>query len=163
MEEKAVGMEGFGSGIMERGRSPNGVIPEPSKGQAAESSEVQPGRTIRRRFTSAYKLRVLERADRCSVRGELGSFLRRERLYSSQLNKWRKERAEGALERLNPKKRGRKPVERNAGAEELRQLQKENERLKSELLKKEKIVEVQKKLFEIFGTDPNEVVEKEEN
>ena len=44
----------------------------------------------RRIFSSEYKLRILAEADRC-VRGELGALLRREKLYSAQLQQWRRE------------------------------------------------------------------------
>ena len=44
----------------------------------------------RRQFTAAYRLRVLEEADRCPESGEVGRLLRREGLYSSHLTAWRK-------------------------------------------------------------------------
>jgi len=47
----------------------------------------------RRIFTLAYKLRILAEADACQ-RGELGRLLRREKLYSGQLQQWRREQAE---------------------------------------------------------------------
>jgi transposase-like protein len=68
-----------------------------------------PEKAARRRFDAAYKLRVLDEADRCSEAGEVGELLRREGLYSSHLTAWRKQRDAGALRALGPKKRGRKP------------------------------------------------------
>src|SRR5680860_907045 len=47
----------------------------------------------RRRFTAAYKLRILREADACTQAGETGALLRREGLYSSHLSSWRKQRA----------------------------------------------------------------------
>jgi len=44
-------------------------------------------RAGRRRFSRAYKLRILAEAEQCQ-RGEIGALLRREGLYSSMLNKW---------------------------------------------------------------------------
>ena len=44
--------------------------------------EVVP-RAKRRRFSAEYKLRILEEAEACSERGQIGSLLRREGLYSS--------------------------------------------------------------------------------
>ena len=70
-------------------------------------------RPTRRQFTAEYRLRILEEADRCADRGEVGRLLRREGLYSSHLANWRKARREGALSGLRPKKRGRKPSEAN--------------------------------------------------
>lgn len=51
----------------------------------------------RRRFTAAYKLSVVERADRCTEPGEVGRLLLCEGLYSSQLSAWRKAAREGSL------------------------------------------------------------------
>ncbi len=42
----------------------------------------------RRRFTSNYKLSILEQADQCAGSGEIGALLRREGLYSSHLSNW---------------------------------------------------------------------------
>ena len=39
----------------------------------------------RRRFTAAYKRRILQEAERCRKPGEVGALLRREGLYSSSL------------------------------------------------------------------------------
>ena len=44
----------------------------------------------RRQFTAEYRLRILEEAERCTRRGEVGRLLRREGLYSSHLTAWRK-------------------------------------------------------------------------
>jgi transposase len=63
----------------------------------------------RRRFNAEYKVRILEEADACSEPGEIGALLRREGLYSSHLTTWRRQREQGHLEGLSPKKRGRKP------------------------------------------------------
>ena len=63
----------------------------------------------RRQFSAEYRLRILEEADRCTQRGEVGRLLRREGLYSSHLAAWRK----GSLRELTSKKRGAKPAERN--------------------------------------------------
>ena len=46
----------------------------------------------RRQFTPEYKLRIIAEADACKY-GELGSLLRREKLYSNQLSDWRREYA----------------------------------------------------------------------
>ncbi len=72
-----------------------------------------PEKTKRRKFTAAYKLRMLHEADQCSRYGEIGALLRREGLYSSHLTTWRKQREQGVLQGLNPKKRGRKPKAQN--------------------------------------------------
>jgi len=43
----------------------------------------------RRRFTAAFKLKMIEEAARCVQPGALGALLRREGLYSSHLVAWR--------------------------------------------------------------------------
>jgi len=66
----------------------------------------------RRRFTAEYKVRILRDADACAVPGEIGGLLRREGLYSSHLTEWRRQREQGALAGLAPKKRCPSPKAR---------------------------------------------------
>ncbi len=77
----------------------------------------------RRKFTAAYRLRILEEADSCQNPGEIGQLLRREGLYSSHLSSWRKARREGSLAALAPKQRGAKPKARNPLEPKVRQLE----------------------------------------
>lgn len=111
----------------------------------------------RRRFDATYKLRVLEEADRCTEPGLLGELLRREGLYSSHLATWRRQRELGALDALEPKKRGRKPKRQDAVILENERLARENKRLAERLRQAEVIIEVQKKVSEMLGisTSPN--------
>ena len=103
----------------------------------------------RRQFTAKYKLRILQEADRCTERGQIGELLRREGLYSSYLSKWREQRARGQLQGLASKKRGR-PTQAPAAAE-LARLRRENERLRAQLEQAEVIIDVQKKLAGLLG------------
>lgn len=103
----------------------------------------------RRQFSAEYKLRILAEADACTERGQIGALLRREGLYSSHLDKWRKQRARGALEGLRGQKRGRKP---DPQAAEIARLQRENEQLRSRLERAKHIIDVQKKLAQLLGT-----------
>jgi hypothetical protein len=48
--------------------------------------------TAQRKFTTAYKLRILQEADVCSEPGQTGELLRKESLYSSHPATWRKQR-----------------------------------------------------------------------
>ena len=114
--------------------------------------EVVP-RAKRRQFSAKYKLRILTEADQCTQRGEIGALLRREGLYSSHLTTWRRQRDQGQLAGLTPKKRGRKP---DPQAAELARLQRENEQLKARLEQAETIIEVQKKLSQMLGLPPAE-------
>jgi len=105
----------------------------------------------RRKFTAKYKLQILREADGCSEPGQLGALLRREGLYSSHLTIWRRQREEGLLDALSPRKRGRKEKEKNPLAPKVAQLERENERLRKKLKKAEIIIDVQKKISEILG------------
>jgi len=118
---------------------------------------------VRRRFDAAYKLRIIEEADRCTQPGQLGELLRRERLYSSHLANWRRLREQGSLQSLEPKKRGRKVKRKDATTQELDRLRRENQRLADRLRQAETIIEVQKKVSEIMGlplTDQNDSSEE---
>lgn len=143
------------------------VLPEQQQEQQTDDlaarvpdPEVVP-RAKRRQFTAQYKLRILEEAERCNERGQIGELLRREGLYSSHLSKWRQQRARGQLQGLAPKKRGRKG--RDPTVAELARLRRENERLRAELEKAEIIIDVQKKLARLLGqkTDETESDESE--
>lgn len=112
--------------------------------------EVKP-KAERRKFSGEYKLRILAEADGCTERGQLGALLRREGLYSSHLEKWRRQRELGALQALGTQKRGRKA---DPQAAELARMQRENEQLRVRLERAEYIIEVQKKLAELLGTLP---------
>ena len=105
-------------------------------------SEV-PARHARRRFTTAYKLEILRKADACTRHGELGALLRKEGLYSSHLITWRQQRATG----LTPKKRGRKAVPVDP---EKKKLEQENRRLTTRLKKAEALLDFQKKLSSLL-------------
>jgi transposase-like protein len=109
------------------------------------------GKATRRRFPVDYKLKVLEPADRCQGTGQLGALLRREGLYHSNLQLWRRQREQGILSGLTPHKRGRKPPPGRQLVEENEQLKRQNQRLSQQLRKAEIIIEFQKKLAEALG------------
>ena len=121
--------------------SPNG--PEPDR---YPEPELVP-RATRRTFSAAYKLRIVEEADQCNERGQIGALLRREGLYSSQLATWRQQRQAGGLQLMAPKKRGRK-ASQDAKDAEIAALRRENERLQKQLKQAELIIGAQKKLAE---------------
>lgn len=124
-------------------------FPNGAKAPAADT-EVTPG-PKRRRYTAAYKQRILKEVDQCSEPGQIGAILRREGLYSSNLSCWRRQREQGQLAGLTPKKRGRKA---DPTGQQLARLKRENERLKAKLDQAETIIEVQKKLSELLGLSP---------
>jgi transposase-like protein len=114
-----------------------------------------PEQARRRQFSTEYKLRILREADACSEPGQVGALLRREGLYSSLLSAWRRQREQGVLKALRPKKRGRKPAPKDATSVEVEQLRKQNARLQQRLEQAELIIEVQKKVSEILGIPLN--------
>ena len=115
----------------------------------------------RRRFSAAYKLRILKEADQCTESGELGALLRREGLYSSYLSRWRRARERGLLKALSPKKRGRKPAADPALQKEVEDLRRETKRLRKKLETAEAIIEVQKKLSHLLGLTTEESARSE--
>ncbi len=111
--------------------------------------EVTP-KAQRRQFSARYKLRILHEADAATERGQIGALLRREGLYSSHLEKWRKLRAQGQLTALQEQRRGRKPT-RDPRDVELVQLRRELARVQTRLTQAEAIIDVQKKLSQLLG------------
>jgi transposase len=113
----------------------------------------------RRTYTAEYKQRILQEAEAAAAtRGGLGTLLRREGLYSSLLAYWRRERAQGILEALTPRKRGPKS-KRSPLEEENQKLRCQNARLSEDLRKAHIIIDVQKKVAALLGhaiPDPEE-------
>ena len=111
----------------EAARSGGSPTFEPDVVPVVPDSEV-PARHARRRFTTAYKLDILRRA---------------EGLYSSHLGTWRQQREAG----LMPKTRGRKPT---AVDPQLKKLEQENRRLTSRLRRAEALLAFPKKVSELL-------------
>lgn len=102
----------------------------------------------RRAFSVEFKMRVIAAADACH-HGELGALLRREKLYSSQLQQWRRELAEGGLDGLGKSKPG--PTSSHSPEQRrIERLEKENARLNSKLSLAEDCIELQKKALSMF-------------
>jgi transposase len=114
----------------------------------------------RRRFTPAYKARIVEEAERCSQSGEVGALLRREGLYSSHLAKWREQYRTGALDALRDDKRGRRAI-KHPLEDEVARLRRENARLSGRLETAEAIIEIQKKVAAMLGNPLPSVEQKE--
>jgi transposase len=124
--------------------TPTTALPDP---------EVRP-KAQHRHFTAEYKKRILDEADACTSSTQRGALVRREGLYSSHLTMWRRQRAQGSLDGLAPKKRGVKP---DPLALENARLRRENQRLEQQLARAEMIIEVQKKIALLLGlpTEPS--------
>lgn len=121
--------------------SKNGSHPDP---------EVKP-RPKRRRFTAKYKLAILDEVERATRSGEVGAILRREGLYSSNLTAWKRQRAAGELDALQPKQRGRRSTQ-TAETRELARVKRENVRLREKLRQADLIIAAQKKLAEVLDS-----------
>src|SRR5450759_1313722 len=97
-------------------------------------------RPVRRTFTAAYKLRIVEEANAVSEPGAVGALLRREGLYSSHLVEWRRLYRAGARTGLT-QPRGR-PAPNPLAAENDR-LRSTIDRLEARLVRAEKVIAVQ--------------------
>ena len=88
----------------------------------------KPGRPKRRTFTAAYKARILAAYDALPEGSpERGALLRKERIYHSHLEDWRRQQAAGSLEPGGNKEKS----EKSSGAAELARLRAENKKLKA--------------------------------
>jgi transposase len=103
-------------------------------------------RRAARAYSAAYKQRILEELDAAGP-GEQGKILRRERLYSSNSGRWRRQRDEAVRAGLSERKRGPKG---DALARENRLLREANERLEERLRTAELLAEAQGKAFALL-------------
>ena len=117
--------------------SSSGEVPDP---------EV-PARARSRRYSAAYKARILAEYEELDKAGK-GALLRREGLYTSLIAAWRSQRDAGALAAL-AKPAGRPPAD--PAERENTRLRRENQRLAAELDKARKVIEVQGKLSALLG------------
>ncbi len=128
-------------------RATGGPDPAPTLPARAPDPEVE-ATVQRRRFSAAYRLRILKAVDACKKPGEVGALLRREGLYSSLLTNWRRQREAGALREMRGRRRG--PTPRPVDPR-VTQLEAENRRLQRKLQRAETIITLQKKIAEILG------------
>jgi transposase len=139
-------------GVADSGGAAPAPVPDP---------EV-PAHPKRRQFAAEYKRSILDQAEACRDEGAIGALLRREGLYSSHLTTWRRQRDQGEIAALAPKKRGRKSTA-NPLAEENQRLRGENARLCRRLEQAELIIDVQKKVSALLGISLPEVKTGEGN
>ncbi len=134
----------------------------PATGPSPVPDAEVPATARRRRFTAKYKRSILAQAEACRDEGAIGALLRREGLYSSHLTTWRRQREQGELNGLTPKKRGRKPTV-NPLAEENQRLRAQNARLARQLQQAETIIDVQKKISTLLGISLPDTKTEERN
>jgi transposase-like protein len=117
----------------------------------------RPGNAVRRVFSAAYKLRIVAEYDSLTEHGARGALLRREGLYQSHVEKWRRARDKGTLsagQATTPQ------ASEAATAAENRRLRTENARLAAELEKSKAVVNVLGKTYALLemlsesGTQP---------
>jgi len=141
------------TGASEGARRATGEAPAGSRDPEVPDPAVE-AKPARRRFTAAYKLDILKRAELAkATEGGIGALLRGEGLYSSHLTSWRRERDQAGRAGLAARRRGSKG--RAVADPRVKQLQRENARLKRRNQQLETMVEVQKKLSEILGIPLN--------
>jgi len=117
-------------------------------GQLADPEAASPSVAKRRLWDVAYKLRIAEEAEKCKRRkGELAALARREGLYCSTLTswmQWRRTMDEKGLD-VTPNGKSKRSM-RN----EMKRLERENDRLKTKLRHAEGLIELQKKVSRLL-------------
>jgi len=151
--QSASPMEELLQGTRKAPEDASSITPPPPDPEVAATAK-------RRQFSPSERRRILAAADRCSKTGEIGSLLRREGIYSSQLATWRKRREATEHAALVPQKRGRKADPAVAESRRVAELTRDNERLRRKLAQAHTIIDVQKKLCTLLGLptaeDPQE-------
>jgi transposase len=122
---------------------------------ATERALREPGTEVvakatRRRFTAAYKRKIVRDADACRTSGAIGALLRREGLYSSHLTTWRAARDRGELAGAT-KKRGPLPQKRDGRDKVIADQAREITRWKLRAERAEALIELQKKVAALLG------------
>ncbi len=121
-------------------------------GQDGQVAGKRPGRSARRTFTAAYKARILAAFDALPEGGpERGALLRKERLYHSHIEYWRKQQEAGTL--TSPAGNAAKGAESAELARlraENKKLKARNERLTGELGKTKAALDIAGKAFALL-------------
>jgi transposase len=102
-----------------------------------------PAKATRRRFTAAEKARILDAYEGASDI-EKAAICRRERVYSSLLSNWRRQRSSG---KPLATRRGPKPDPESA---EITRLRKQNAALEQRLDKAEQVIDIQGKVYALL-------------
>ncbi len=103
---------------------------------------------VRRDYTAEYKRQIVAEINAAPY-GGIGAILRREALYSTTVDAWRKETA-GTRTTGVP---GRKPSPQTPLKQENERLRRENERLQKKLQQAALIIELQKKVGLLMPSD----------
>jgi transposase len=106
-----------------------------------------PAKARSRRYTAAYKARVLAEYEALDKAGK-GALLRREGLYTSLISAWRQQRDQAGLAALATPA-GRPPADPRD--REIARLRRQVERLEADLSKAKTVIEVPGKLSALLG------------
>ena len=123
------------------GESFNTTNQEVIDDQPCVDSQVKASSSPRRSYSTEYKLRILSAYEACDNALARGELLRKEGLYSSRISTWRKQRDLGRL--------GKSKTNRHQKI--IGQLRAENHQLKKKLRQADALIELQKKVSELFG------------
>ena len=107
----------------------------------APDPQVKATGTPKRKFTNAYRLKILTAYDACSNASERGALLRRESIYSSRITAWRNQ--------LGLSDGGKKAIAKTARTDHM---VREIEQLKKKLAQAQAVIDLQKKVSELLGT-----------
>lgn len=121
----------------------------------SKTSEIKPKAT-KRRYSLVYKKKILEQAEACTKPGELGALLRREGLASSTLHVWRVAEAKGTLASTFNAKRGPAKAITSSQSKKIKDLERENYKLKKHIEKTEALLELQKKIAKMMELEVQE-------
>jgi transposase-like protein len=137
---------------VDAGRSAEGAVGDRSRVAGAVPIGVPDPELVdrpkRRQFTAEYKLRIVREVEACSRPGEVGELLRREGLYSSLLTEWRRARDSGALDALEPRRRG--PVMQSPDRVELAVVRRRLERSEADLKTARRVIEIQGNVYALL-------------
>jgi len=147
--------EDLGTGLQDSGLSPAANVTAPAMRRGLNNQAVPSTKVAgRRRFTLAYKRRIVEQADGCRQAGEIGALLRREGLYSSNLATFRRQLAAGGLEEgagaVKKQARQERAVAKQQARRAIARLERENLRLRA-------IIDIQKKVCELLNLPTEDV------
>jgi len=112
---------------------------------------------VRKKYTAAFKKRILDKLDQCSNAGDKGAILRQEGIYSSMVTRWRREFNTEGVAGLEPEKRGKKPLGNREYILQIRKLEHEKMKLEKKLKQAEMIIDIQKKMAGLLGLDPSDL------
>ena len=129
----------------EGARRPTGVAREAAEPDGEGPDPEVADKATRRRFTAAYRRKIVREADKCTKPGELGALMRREGVYSSSLSAWRRQCDAGEFTGTSAK-RGREAQPKDPPrGKRIAQLERERRRLARKLDQAETVIEIQKK------------------